>query len=181
MPRYVAFLRAVNVGGRIVKMDALRRIFEDLKLTSVTTFIASGNVIFETRASKAELLERKIEAALRSELGFDVASMLRTDREVAAVAEYLPFERAAMESAGGMNVGFLSTHLDAEALEALSNLETENDSFHVHGKEVYWMCASKINESKFSNVRFEKLTRSKVTFRTVKTVRRLAALYPPGY
>jgi len=48
MTRYVAFLRAINVGGHNVKMDALRALFESMKLASVETFIASGNVIFET-------------------------------------------------------------------------------------------------------------------------------------
>ena len=50
MPRCIAFLRAVNVGGRLVKMDALRSAFEALDLADVSTFIASGNVLFETRA-----------------------------------------------------------------------------------------------------------------------------------
>ena len=50
MPRYVAFLRAVNVGGRIVKMDELRRPFAAAGFADVETFIASGNVIFDTTA-----------------------------------------------------------------------------------------------------------------------------------
>ena len=53
MHKYIAFLRAINVGGRIVKMDALRKIFSDMGFTSVETFIASGNVIFE--ASESDL------------------------------------------------------------------------------------------------------------------------------
>ena len=48
MARHVALLRAINVGGRIVKMDALRAACEQIGLTKVETFIASGNVIFES-------------------------------------------------------------------------------------------------------------------------------------
>lgn len=180
MPRYVAFLRAINVGGRVVKMDALRAIFEDLKLQRVASFIASGNVIFETRAGDRSALERKIESRLRYALGFEVATMLRTDSEVAQVAVYEPFDRVAMDAAAGMNVGFLSAPLEAEAIAAVARMETEVDRFHVQGREVYWMCARKISESKFSNVRFEKACGTLVTFRAVKTVRKLAALYPPG-
>ena len=47
MPRYIAFLRAINIGGHTVKMDDLRQLFESLQFTSVETFIASGNVIFK--------------------------------------------------------------------------------------------------------------------------------------
>ena len=55
MPRYVALLRAENVGGRIVTMEALRGLFEDLVLSEVASFIASGNVIFLS-PSKATLI-----------------------------------------------------------------------------------------------------------------------------
>jgi Protein of unknown function (DUF1697) len=53
--RYVAFLRAINVGGRVVKMATLKKIFEHLKLAEVETFIASGNVIFTSPAEAARL------------------------------------------------------------------------------------------------------------------------------
>jgi len=53
MPRYVAFLRAINVGGHVVTMAQLKRAFEAVPLASVETFIASGNVIFESRSTDA--------------------------------------------------------------------------------------------------------------------------------
>ena len=62
MPRYVAFLRAINVGGHTVKMDQLRRLFERLGFSKVETFIASGNVIFESASRSAKALEKNTEA-----------------------------------------------------------------------------------------------------------------------
>ena len=50
MIRYVAFLRAINVGGHIVKMDALKKSFVRLGFDDVDTFIASGNVLFSSRS-----------------------------------------------------------------------------------------------------------------------------------
>jgi uncharacterized protein (DUF1697 family) len=50
MPKYIAFLRAINVGGHIVKMKDLRELFGSLGFTGVETVLASGNVVFETRA-----------------------------------------------------------------------------------------------------------------------------------
>ncbi len=62
LPRFVAFLRAINVGGnRVVKMDFLRQVFESLGFSRVETFIASGNVVFDTGARNPKMLERKIE------------------------------------------------------------------------------------------------------------------------
>src|SRR5450631_163899 len=95
MPCCVAFLRAVNVGGRTVKMDALRAAFEGLALTRIETFIASGNVIFDSRARDLAALERKIEAQLLASFGFEIDAFVRRLDEVAAVAAHPAFDVAA--------------------------------------------------------------------------------------
>ena len=65
MSKYIAFLRAINVGGHTVKMDVLRQLFESLGFANVETFIASGNVIFESKAGNVKALEKKIETCLQ--------------------------------------------------------------------------------------------------------------------
>jgi uncharacterized protein (DUF1697 family) len=62
MPKHIAFLRAINVGGHIVKMDHLRRLFEALELAEVETFIASGNVIFEAATLRNATTVKKLAA-----------------------------------------------------------------------------------------------------------------------
>jgi hypothetical protein len=57
-------------------------------------------------------------------------------------------------------------------------LKTEIDDFHVHGREVYWLCKKRQGESTFSNLRFEKFVKARTTFRGVNTIARLAAKYP---
>jgi Protein of unknown function (DUF1697) len=79
MPRFVAFLRAINVGGRNVTMAALRAQFEALGFSNVETFIASGNVIFEAASRDSAALHRKIEAHLAKSLGHEVSTFVRTD------------------------------------------------------------------------------------------------------
>ena len=88
MTRYIAFLRAINVGGHTVKMDILRQLFEELGLSKVETFIASGNVIFETPSQNERELEERIQAKLHASLGYQVATFLRTDQEVASIVTY---------------------------------------------------------------------------------------------
>jgi uncharacterized protein (DUF1697 family) len=68
MTRYIAFLRAINVGGHNVKMDYLRELFESLGYVNVQTFIASGNVIFDSPTEDARTLEKEIEDHLSSTL-----------------------------------------------------------------------------------------------------------------
>ena len=105
MARYVAFLRAINVGGHVVKMDVLRAAFDELGFENVETFIASGNVIFDTREKDIPAVERRIEQALQSTLGYEVATFIRSLEEVAGIARYRPFSSPAMASALALNVG----------------------------------------------------------------------------
>ena len=91
MPKYVAFLRAINVGGHTVKMDQLRSLFEALSFSNVQTFIASGNVIFDSKSKSTKALEKKIESHLQDALGYEVATFIRTTSELAVIADYKPF------------------------------------------------------------------------------------------
>jgi uncharacterized protein (DUF1697 family) len=178
MPKYIALLRAINVGGRIVKMEALKTHFESLGLVNVETFIASGNVIFETRAASEDTLRRKIETHLEAALGHEVTTFLRSTEEIDSIAGFEPFSKKALASAQALNVAFLHEPLDDDAREVLSSLRTDIDDFHTHGREVYWLCQKKQSESTFSNALFERKLKIRATFRGISTVRKLAELYP---
>jgi uncharacterized protein (DUF1697 family) len=175
MPRLFAFLRAINVGGHTVSMAKLKSIFEDLGLVDVETFIASGNVIFTSPSKSLGTLERKIETGLQKSLGYEVKTFIRTAPELVALAAHGAFPEGRIRSAGAYCVGFLAQPLDAAATKALFALKTTIDDFHVHDREVYWLCKTRQAESTFSNVRFERATGAKVTFRGINTVAKLAA------
>ena len=177
MPRLIAFLRAINVGGRNVTMKELRGVFEAMGLKEVETFIASGNVIFTSRSKDIAALQQKIENQLLRSLGYEVKAFLRTVPEVAAIARYKPFNESQLSSAAALNVAFLADPLSAEAAKSVMALKTEIDDFHVHGREVYWLCKTKQSDSKFSNTRFEKMLNARATWRNMNTVKRLAAKY----
>ena len=174
MPRHIAFLRAVNVGGRTVKMDALRARFTALGLINVETFIASGNVLFDTRAKAAAKLHGKIEADLASAFGFEIDTFLRGADELVAIARHPAFPAARIAQAPTYCVGFLAAPLTAEALRGLKQFESDVDAFHVHGREVYWLCEKKQSESDFTNAAMEKALKVRATFRNINTVRKLA-------
>jgi len=178
MSRFIAFLRAVNVGGRTVKMDELRVSFEALGFTKVETFIASGNVIFDSRARDDVALQRKIEVQLQKSLGYEVKTFVRSDAEVAAVAQYQPFGAELMKSMVALNVAFLAEPPSAEAQQALHKLKTDIDEFHVHDREIYWLCRKKQSESTFSNAVLEKTLKLRATLRGMNTLLKLAAKYP---
>ena len=179
MPRFIAFLRAINVGGHTVKMDELRRLFESMGFARVETFIASGNVVFEATSKNAKALEKKIEKRLKEALGYEVATFIRTDAELADIANYQPFRPSELEAAVALNIAFLADPLDGESKQKLMALRTDIDDFHAHGREIYWLCRRKQSESTFSNAVLEKTLSRPSTLRGANTVKQMAAKYPP--
>ena len=61
MAKHIAFLKAINVGGHTIKMDHLKKLFEKMRFENVETFIASGNVVFETKSKSINSIKKKIE------------------------------------------------------------------------------------------------------------------------
>lgn len=180
MTRYIGFLRAINVGGHTVKMDRLRSLFAELGFTNVESFIASGNVIFESQMDDTAALERSIEHHLKASLGYDVATFLRTPAQLAAIAEYEPFSKAELASEGNtLYVTFLPGPPERGPQERLVALRNEIDDFRVHMAEAYWLRRRNVGESTFTGALLEKTMGTPATMRNMNTVRRLVAKYPP--
>jgi uncharacterized protein (DUF1697 family) len=136
MTQFVAFLRAVNVGGnRPTPMARLREEFAAFGYEDITTFLNSGNVIFET-AGKASELEAEIEAALEHAFGFEVTTFVRTATEVKKIAAREPFGK--LPAGDSHMVAFVQKRLGAPAKRALAELESETDRFVVDAREVHW-------------------------------------------
>jgi uncharacterized protein (DUF1697 family) len=180
MPRLIAFLRAINVGGHTVTMAQLRKEFEALGLTGVETFIASGNVIFTSRSTDVAALEKKIEARLHKALGYEVATFVRTCDDVAAIARYQAFPAAQIDDDATVHVGFIERPLNAADTRAVMAFKTEVDDFRVKGREVYWLRKTRQTESPFKYVSLEKTLKTRCTFRGINTVVRLAAKHGPS-
>ena len=175
--RYLAFLRAINVGGHhSVRMEQLRAMLSTLGMRHVETFIASGNVIFDA-TGKAASVERRIEKCLEDELGFAVATFIRTPTEIAAVAAHKPFPGLGAVPPGGLlQVGFLKSPLEADARAAVMAFRDDVHDFHVHGREVYWLARQRQAILRLTGAKMERALRGPVTFRNITTVQKLAAL-----
>lgn len=176
--RYIAFLRAINVGRHVVKMDKLRALFEELKLANVETFIASGNVIFDATVKDTATVERRIEMHLERALGYEVGTFIRAADDVAAVATYQPFEPDPRMQA--LSVIFLRAPLNTSAHDGLMTCCTDLDDFHVHGREAYWLCRTRTSDSKITGARLERMIGAPFTVRNITTVRKLTEKHGPA-
>jgi uncharacterized protein (DUF1697 family) len=121
MTSYVALLRAVNVGGRQLKMDELKRFAGELDLQTPQTFIASGNLLFHS-GEEEPLLKRNLQRAITGHMGKPVEVMLRTAAEVADVVAANPF---ASEPDNRVVAIFLDEAPPADALGQAKNIGDE--------------------------------------------------------
>ena len=174
MPKYIAFLRAINVGGHTVKMDHLTKLFEGLGFSSVETFIASGNVIFETTAKNIATLEKKIAEHLEKSLGYPVDTFLRTIQEVGEIEKRSPFTAKGKEDS--VYVAFLHEAPNAAATSALMALKNKANDFAILEREIYWLRLNK-EDPLFLKNPLEKVLKLSATMRNMTTVRKLCEKY----
>jgi uncharacterized protein (DUF1697 family) len=94
MGKYVALLRAVNVGGTgKLPMAVLKQICIDSGFDRVETYIASGNVVFES-THKAAVVQSALERRLQDDAGRNIDVFIRTAAEMQAVLRANPFPKA---------------------------------------------------------------------------------------
>ena len=173
----VVFLRAINVGGRNIKMEQLRQIFESMGFSKVETFIASGNVMFDSKSKSTKALEGKIERALEDALGYKVTTFIRSIAELAAVARYKPFHDCDQDG-NVLYIGFVADNPGEKSRHRLQSFTTKVDDFHIYGREVYWLCRKNLGESDFpGGAKFEKTLGMPVTLRNSNTVVKIALKY----
>jgi uncharacterized protein (DUF1697 family) len=175
MTTYIALLRGINVTGhKIIRMEALRALFEALGYRQVKTYVQSGNVIFE--AGKDAKLAGKIEKKIMAEFGFNVSVLVKTPGEMAQVIRDNPFPKPAGIDDSRLYVTFLSAPAPPTAENALKGLATAQEQFHVGDREIYLCCPNGYGKTKLSNSAIEKKLGVVATTRNWKTVNALLAL-----
>ena len=178
MPRYAAFLRAINVGGHTVKMADLRASFEALGFGGVDTFIASGNVVFDSSEMDEAKLERVVERALEADFGYPVETFVRSIGELTQIAKRNPIDPPDLaDNDHSFYLAFLDREPTGEAVERLAAMTTEGDTFAVVGREAWWLRRGGIRTSRFSGGLLEKTLGMPATVRGLPTIARLLARY----
>ncbi len=173
MPRFVALLRAINVGGHTVTMARLRVLFEELDLTGVETVLASGNVLCDSSTRAGATLERRIAAHLEDSLGYEVATFVRTPAELAKVTASRAWRGTPPGST--LYVGFMGRPVPPPAATRLRGLGSDIDSFLIEGREVYWRCRKSMGLSQVTGAAIERALGQPVTLRKSTTVEKLAS------
>jgi uncharacterized protein (DUF1697 family) len=175
MTKYVAFLRGINVGGkRLIKMEDLRRVVESIGLKSVRTFIASGNVLFETSQTNRDALSRKIEKKLLTAFGHDVPVVLQTIDELKELLRAGPFKKIKPSAEVMMCVTLLVAEPKGSPKLPLQSSIENLEVLAIKNRAAFILCRRKKNGMfSFPNNFFEKEFGVTATTRQWNTINRI--------
>ena len=180
MNTYIALLRGINVSGqKIIKMEALKKAFESLNYERVTTYIQSGNVVFESAANVTSL-RTPIEKELLKSFGFEVPVIVKTVKEIEETIKRNPFKKIKTEKGERLHVSFLSGIPAKAAVKELTAVKNDIDEIRLSGSEVYILTRNGYGKSLFSNTFIEKKLAVSATTRNWETVQTLLSLAKVG-
>ena len=175
MNRKIAILRGINVGGRRkILMADLKSLCEKLGWKNVTSYIQSGNLIFDSNHQNTEL-EHVLEMAIKEQFKFDVPVIVRSSIELkTAIAKNEFYSEDA--DINQLHLTFLKEKATAENIENTINYNHKTDKLKIVDKDVFIVCSGKYHQSKLSNNFFEKKLNVGARTRNWKTVLKLQEL-----
>lgn len=174
MKRFIALLRAINVGGyRKIKMQDLRDMFEKMGFENVQTYIQSGNVIFDSDETNHKKLSQSIKDQIKSDFGHDVPVMIRTRNNFKHLINNNPFD-AQDEDPFQLYVTFFLETPSKEKQQELKNLSTDIEKYEFYNGELFSLINKKTNQKpNFSNNYVEKIIEIPGTGRNWRSVNKI--------
>lgn len=175
MALYIAFLRGINVGGqKKIKMAALKASLEKSALQNVTTYIQSGNILFESDRSDKKLLAQRIRAQIESAFGFDVPVLVITAAEIEKILEANPFKEISQKK----QLFFTLLH-EIPNQEFWTNPKPEDypdEAFQITEKCVYLNCKNGASKAKLNNNIIEQKLKVTATTRNLNTLKKMVEM-----
>lgn len=172
--RACAFLRAINVSGRnLIKMEQLCDLFKEAGCTSVSTYLQSGNVIFD-HPRKLTGFENTLEKAIADRFSFDVPVIIRTLDEIASFEHRNPLLSKSADLSL-LHVTMFKNIIDTGATVKLDAKRAGDEAFVVDGRDVFLYCPHGYGTTKLNNTNLEKVFGQQGTTRSWKTIRAVSA------
>jgi uncharacterized protein (DUF1697 family) len=140
VPRYCAFLRGINVTGSRMTAAELCEPFNDLGFEDVTSFRASGNVVFTAGLTSVGKLEKQIEDEFRKRMGLNAVTYIRTRAQIKSLADAEPFPAKAVAAAKGkLHITFLAKKPSAAVRRQVLAMATDEDLLAFAEREIFWL------------------------------------------
>jgi uncharacterized protein (DUF1697 family) len=183
MTTYISILRGINVSGaKKIVMSDLKTLYEELGFKEVTSYIQSGNVIYQAEGIiTGEQAAEMIKHAVFQKYQFDVPVLVRKLREMQTILRTNPFLEDKSLDIGKLHVTFLSELPKEEYLASIKKYNYSPDLFFIAGKDVFLYCPNGYGTTKLSNSFFEdklKVSASTRNWRTVNMLVEIASQKP---
>jgi uncharacterized protein (DUF1697 family) len=173
----ISLLRGVNVGGhRMIKMDALRELYESLGLRDPQTYVQSGNVVFRTKERDLVRLAKRIEDGIERGFGCRPDVIIRTTSELRDVIAANPFAKRRGIEPNRLLVTFFAAAPAAEAREKILGIKADPEELRMGGRELYVHYPNGVGQSKLSPALIERTLKASGTGRNWNTVTKLLEL-----
>lgn len=174
--RYVALLRGVNVGGKNkLPMALLRDALGKTSFYGVTTYIQSGNIIFNSDLEVAQC-EKIISDLLKSDFDMHIPVIVKKQSQFKEILQENPFKTRTMDNAKFMSFGFLSEIPEQDKVEEVISFSTELEAFKIVNDVIYFYCGVGFGKTKLTNAWFEKKLGLISTMRNYNTTLKLTEL-----
>lgn len=168
--RWIALLRAINVGGRRLPMAQLRELALRLGWQQPCSYLQSGNLQFSATQSSPARLERALEDALAEHCGFEVPVLVRSQSQWRELAAGNPFADAALARPQLLMLGLAKAPLQTDSAERLQALAEDGERVRQVGEALWIDFAAGSARSKLSPSRIDRCAGSPVTTRNWRTV-----------
>jgi uncharacterized protein (DUF1697 family) len=168
MAKYLSILRGINVSGqKMIKMDALKALYESIGFKNITTYIQSGNVVFESKPLKN--MDQIIKQKIAEKFGFEVPVIILTKEDIQSVIENNPFLKEKNIELDKLHITYLAETPTTENLSKINEYNYAPDVFIVKNKAVYLHCPKGYGNTKLNNTFFENKLKVTATTRNWKT------------
>ena len=177
MNTYISILRGINVSGKnMIKMDALKTMYIGMGFHNVSTYIQSGNVVFQTDQTDADALGQLISNEILKRFELQVPVLIRECGELKTILSLNPFLNVDGDDISRLHITFLSDLPDESRLKTILGLSYVPDEFSVSGKTVYLRCPAGYGNTKLSNSFFENKLKVRATTRNLRTLNELVRI-----
>lgn len=174
METYISILRGINVSGqKLIKMDALRKSYENLGFHNVTTYVQSGNVVFVGKDVETNQLKQTISRQIEKDFGFYVPVIVLTVEKLKGIIDNNPFFNDLNKDPSFLHVTFLFSKLDHFDQKVIEDKKHNGEEISFADNAVYLYCPNGYGKTKLTNNFLEMKLKVGATTRNWKTVNEL--------
>lgn len=171
---YFVLLRGINVGGKnMIPMADLKKLFEKNGFTTVTTYLQSGNVVFQSDITNGKEIEILLKQSIHEVFKLQLDVIVKPADVLTELILHNPFKEQIKLEGDKTGVAFLSDIPSLASIEKLQQFDRLSDEYEIFQDYIYIYCPNGFGRAKLTNVVLETKLKVRSTIRNWKTIQAL--------